>query len=210
MTPNAHKSVRSSLCLREVKLLTEPIAHVENEGLFEGYASIFGVPDLGKDIVMSGAFRQSLAVRGVNGIKLLWQHNPAEPIGRWISIVEDARGLRVRGKLNLAVSKARDIHALMIEGAIDGLSIGFRTQKSRPDSRHGYRRLEQIDLWEISIVTFPMLPQARVLNVKRDPPRSGDSAHDLQKPHVHNRLSTLLRSLTSLISPPKNQHNNSQ
>ncbi len=202
MTSSAQQPVRSPLCLREVKLLTEPIARIENEGSFEGYASVFGVPDLGKDIVMQGAFRQSLAIRGANGIKLLWQHNPSEPIGRWTSIIEDARGLRVRGRLNLAVSKARDIHALMIDGAIDGLSIGFRTQKSRPDTRHGYRRLEQIDLWEISLVTFPMLPQARVLHAKRNPLPAEASSHRVVD--AHSRLSTLLHSLTSLISPPKN------
>jgi uncharacterized protein len=72
----------------------------------------------------------------------------------------------VRGQLNLKVAKAREVHALMRSGAVDGLSIGFRTERSRKDEATGVRRLEKLDLWEISIVTFPMLPGARVAAVK--------------------------------------------
>jgi HK97 family phage prohead protease len=151
---------------RESKLLPLPPSRIMPDGLFEGYASLFGIADLGKDIVEPGAFRESLVRRGPGGIKLLWQHDPAEPIGRWISLAEDGRGLFVRGQLSLAVARAREIHALMREGAVDGLSIGFRSEKARTEPRSGLRRLERIDLWEISIVTFPMLPQARVRAVK--------------------------------------------
>lgn len=151
---------------REAKFLALPPARIRPDGQFEGYASLFGVADLGKDVVEPGAFRDSLARRGPGGIKLLWQHDPAEPIGRWIALAEDARGLFVRGQLSLAVARAREIHALMREGAVDGLSIGFRCEKARTEPRSGLRRLERIDLWEISIVTFPMLPQARVSAVK--------------------------------------------
>ncbi len=158
---------RSGALAREVKLLAEPVAAVSEGGVFEGYASLFGVADLGKDLVVPGAFAASLARRGPSGVRMLWQHDAAQPIGRWLSIVEDARGLRVRGKLNLAVGRARDIHALMREGAVDGLSIGFRVERARAERPTGLRRLEKLDLWEISIVTFPMLPDARVENVKR-------------------------------------------
>lgn len=151
---------------RESKFLALPPARIRPDGLFEGYASLFGIADLGKDVVEPGAFRESLARRGPGGIKLLWQHDPAEPLGRWVALSEDARGLFVRGQLSLTVSRAREIHALMREGAIDGLSIGFRSEKARTEPRSGLRRLERIDLWEISIVTFPMLPQARVSAVK--------------------------------------------
>jgi len=130
---------------------------VTEDGTFEGYASLFEVADLGKDVVAAGAFSASLARRGVGGVRMLWQHDPAEPIGRWLAIAEDARGLRVRGELNPAVGRAREIHALMRGGAIDGLSIGF----PRTD-RTGLRRLERLDLWEISVVTFPMMPGARI------------------------------------------------
>jgi hypothetical protein len=90
-------------------------------------------------------------------------------IGTWVKIYEDARGLFVRGKLAIEVAKAREVLSLMRAGAIDGLSIGFRTVKGVRDRRSGVRRLEKIDLWEISVVTFPMLPEARISNVKCHP-----------------------------------------
>lgn len=152
--------------IREVKLLPEPVREVAEDGVFEGYASLFNVPDLGRDVVIPGAFTASLARRGVRGIRLLWQHDAAQPLGTWLSLVEDERGLKVRGRLNLAVGRAREIHALMGEGAVDGLSIGYRVERARPDRASGLRRLEQLDLWEISVVTFPMLPGARVGQVK--------------------------------------------
>ena len=155
--------------VRERKFLPEPLSGVDAEGVFEGYASLFGEADLGKDVVMPGAFKDSLRKRGAAAIRLLWQHDPAQPIGRWLSIAEDRRGLRVRGKLNLAVERARDIHALMREGAVDGLSIGFRVERARAERPTGLRRLEKLDLWEISVVTFPMLPDARIEAIKQAP-----------------------------------------
>jgi HK97 family phage prohead protease len=155
------------LAAREMKFLGETLNTVDASGVFEGYASLFGIPDLGKDVVMPGAFADSLRKRAAGAVRLLWQHDPGTPIGRWISIREDRRGLRVRGKLNLAVARARDIHALMREGAVDGLSIGFRVERARAERPTGLRRLEKLDLWEISVVTFPMLPDARVETVKR-------------------------------------------
>ena len=150
----------------EAKLLPMQPARIAAAGTFEGYASLFGIPALGKDVVEPGAFRESLARRGLAGVRLLWQHDPAEPLGRWLSLAEDSRGLFVRGRLSLAVARAREIHALMRDGAIDGLSIGFRPEKARTEPRSGLRRLERVDLWEVSIVTFPMLPQARISAVK--------------------------------------------
>lgn len=92
---------------------------------------------------------------------MLWQHDPAEPVGCWLSLAEDARGLRVEGRLNLAVQRGRELDALLREGGLDGLSIGFRTVRSTPE-RGGLRRLHSVDLWEISLVTFPLLPGARI------------------------------------------------
>jgi HK97 family phage prohead protease len=152
--------------LREAKFLARPLARIEPDGAFEGYASLFGIADLGKDVVDRGAFRDSLVQRGAAGVKMLWQHDPTEPIGRWLELREDSRGLYVRGRLSLAVERAREIHALMRDGAVDGLSIGFRSQRARTEPRSGLRRLQKVDLWEISLVTFPMLPQARVSAVK--------------------------------------------
>jgi HK97 family phage prohead protease len=154
---------------RESKLLSEPLRAVERDGVFEGYASLFGVPDLTRDVVAPGAFAASLKARGPGGVRLLWQHDPGEPIGRWLALVEDARGLKVTGRLNLAVSRAREIHALMRDGGVDGLSIGFRIERAVPERKTGLRRLERLDLWEISVVTFPALPQARISRVKRAP-----------------------------------------
>lgn len=136
------------------------------KGEFEGYASVFGVMDLGRDVVMPGAFRASIARRGVGGVKLLWQHDPGQPLGIWTSLQEDGRGLHVRGALDLQQSKSREILSLLKQGALDGLSIGYRTEIERKDPETGLRRLERIDLWEISLVTFPLLPQARVQSVK--------------------------------------------
>ena len=160
---------RPAALLRETKLLAAPLAAGDADGMFEGYASLFNVPDLGRDVVVPGAFADSLRRRGARQIRMLWQHDPAEPIGRWLSVQEDARGLKVRGRLNLAVERAREVHALMRDGALDGLSIGFRVERARPERPTGHRRLEKIDLWEISVVTFPMLPGARVGAVKGKP-----------------------------------------
>lgn len=150
----------------DVKFAGASLQLTKTEGVFEGYASLFGLRDLGGDIVQRGAFRESLMRRGAAGVRMLWQHDPAEPIGAWDIIREDDRGLYVRGRLDLAVARAREVLALIRSRAIDGLSIGFKTQRSRRDPASGFRKLEKLDLWEVSIVTFPMLPQARVASVK--------------------------------------------
>lgn len=138
-------------------------------GVIEGYASLFGVADSGGDIVQKGAFSRSLAQRGASGVKMLWQHNAAEPIGTWLSIVEDAKGLKVSGRLDLSVARAREALSLIRGGAVDGLSIGFLTRRASTSKATGLRRLFDIDLWEISVVTFPMQAGARIADVKRAP-----------------------------------------
>ncbi len=133
------------------------------DGHITGYASVFGVPDLARDIVQPGAFAGSLARRGPGGVRMLWQHDPSEPIGRWLAMAEDRHGLRVTGRLNLEVQRAREVAALVGEGALDGLSIGFRVVEAAPGrgAVRG-RRLIALDLWEISLVTFPLQPGARL------------------------------------------------
>lgn len=153
----------------ETKLAAVALSDVTTDGTFEGYASLFNREDLGRDIVLPGAFRETLRGREPSGIKMLFQHDPNQPIGVWKRIYEDARGLFVRGHLTAGAAKAREVLSLMRAGAIDGLSIGFRAVKGQRDRRTGIRLLETIDLWEISIVTFPMLPEARVRNVKSGP-----------------------------------------
>jgi hypothetical protein len=136
------------------------------DGTISGYASVFGAVDLGRDAVERGAFAKSLAARGAGGIRMLFQHNPDEVIGRWTAIREDARGLYVEGRISTEVAKGREVLALLRNGGLDGLSIGFRTVKAKKEARSGVRRILEADLWEISVVTFPMLPQARVTAVK--------------------------------------------
>lgn len=145
------------------------VSPVDAKGVFEGYASLFDREDLGRDVIQRGAFSASLVKRGTAGIRMLYQHDAAQPIGIWLSIAEDGRGLRVKGRLNLDVARAREVHSLMRSGALDGLSIGYRAVKATRDAKTGIRRLTEIDLWEISIVTFPMLPDARVTRVKQSP-----------------------------------------
>lgn len=151
---------------REVNFHALEFKRQDQDGLFEGYASLFNREDLGRDVILRGAFRESLAKRGAGGVKLLFQHDPSCVIGVWLAIEEDARGLYARGRLVPEVEKAREVFALMRAGALDGLSIGFKALKGRRDARTGVRRLESVDLWEISVVTFPMLPDARVRAVK--------------------------------------------
>lgn len=130
-------------------------------GVIAGYASVFHRVDRGGDRVLPGAFARSIAKRGPRGVRLLWQHDPGAPIGVIDEIAEDGRGLFVRGRLLLDVARGRDAHALLRGAAIDGLSIGYRTLLSDRD-KDGVRNLREIDLWEVSLVTFPMQPAARV------------------------------------------------
>jgi HK97 family phage prohead protease len=142
-----------------------PRGIVAPDGSIEGYASLFGEIDASRDMVMPGAFNGSLRRRGLRRIPMLFQHDPAEPIGVWLELREDHRGLFARGKLIPEVLRARELLALLRAGTADGLSIGFKTMKARVDPRTRVRRLAEIDLWEISLVTFPLLAGARVQSV---------------------------------------------
>lgn len=134
------------------------------DGVFEGYAAVFETPDLNGDVVAPGAFEASLARRGRGGVRLLYQHAAAEPLGAWRRLEEDSRGLFCQGALILENARAREVWSLLKAGAVDGLSIGFETVRAKP-APNGGRRLIEIDLWEVSLVTFPMAPQARVTRV---------------------------------------------
>lgn len=152
----------------EKKFQLLDLKEVSEEGVFEGYASKFGDRDQGGDTVMKGAFKNSLSQRKAKGVKMLWQHDPSHPIGVWDEIKEDATGLFVRGRLLTTVQKAKETYELMKAGVIDGLSIGYRTIKSLRDDATGFRQLKEVDLWEISLVTFPMLTSATITSVKGD------------------------------------------
>lgn len=133
------------------------------DAVIEGYASRFGEADQGGDIVAKGAYAMSLKALGARGqrVKMLWQHDPAQPIGVWDEVREDATGLWVKGRILESTAKGREAAALIAAGAIDGLSIGYRTTKARKTDA-GQRVLTELELWEVSLVTFPMLPSARV------------------------------------------------
>ncbi len=139
---------------------------IAGDGSVEGYASLFGEVDQARDMMMPGAFAHTLASRGIRKVPMLFQHDPAEPVGIWLELVEDFRGLRARGRLIPDVRRGRELLALLEQGAIDGLSIGYRTVRARIDPRTRIRKLYQVDLWEISIVTFPLLDGARIRRVK--------------------------------------------
>ena len=134
-------------------------------GIVRGYAALFHLVDLAGDRIAPGAFRASLLRRGAAGIRMLWQHEPGRPIGIWTSITEDQRGLWVEGRLAMGTQGGREAFHLIAAGAVDGLSIGFRTQRASKEAGGARRRLVEIDLWEISVVTFPMQEGARVLSL---------------------------------------------
>jgi HK97 family phage prohead protease len=152
--------------LRETKLAPAELVTDSDSGIFSGYASIFGIADLGNDVILPGAFSASLLRRKAGGIRMLYQHDPSSPIGAWTALREDGSGLRVEGRVALQTHKGREVFELMRAGAIDGLSIGFRTVRSRLEPKSGARQILEADLWEISVVTFPMHPDARVEALK--------------------------------------------
>ncbi len=128
-----------------------------------GYASVFNTPDKKGDIVKQGAYAKSLQrIADTNtAVKMLWQHDPQKPIGIWQEVFENDHGLYVKGQILKDVQCGKEALALIKAGAIDGLSIGYRTLSATKD-KQGNRCLNELELWEVSLVTFPMLPEARV------------------------------------------------
>lgn len=128
----------------------QPLCACSGTGVFVGYASLFGVADQSNDMVMPGAFSDSLKRRPPADVRMLFQHDAAEPVGTWVDIMETKRGLLVRGRLDPRVQRARELNALLESGGLDGLSIGFKTRTALRDRGSGVRKLLQLDLWEIS------------------------------------------------------------
>lgn len=178
---------------REKKFAGIGLDKVEADGSFSGYASLFGKVDLGRDMVEPGAFAATLAKRGAAGIRMLFQHDANEPIGTWDEIREDRRGLFVRGRLAKDTGRGREVLALLRAGALDGLSIGFKTVRAKTDPATGVRRILEADLWEISVVTFPMLPGARIEAVK--------TARASPRAEVEARLAAMIRQAAKSINP---------
>lgn len=143
--------------------LAEKAVALDGDNVVSGYASIFGKADQGADIVRAGAYKVSLSALSGGGrkVKMLWQHNASQPIGVWDEVREDKTGLWVKGRILTDVQAGREALALLKAGAIEGLSIGYRTVRAEKSGKAG-RILHELDLWEVSLVTFPMLPEARV------------------------------------------------
>ena len=146
------------------------------DGTVEGYGSVFGVRDNYDDVIAKGAFVQSLNDHKAAGTMpaMLWQHDADKPIGIWTEMVEDEKGLRIKGQLAMETVKGKEAHALLKMGALNGLSIGFMAKEWAYERDTEVRTLTAIDLWEVSLVTFPANEKARVTNVK--------SAEELQAP----------------------------
>jgi|GEM_PF-6881166 len=132
-------------------------------GRLEGYASLFGVIDRGGDIVEAGAFQKSIA-SAKGKISFLWQHDPLQPIGVIDNIYEDKTGLFISARITTSTRCGYEALRLAEEGVIDGLSIGYNVMKARQGKSARY--LTEIDLWEVSLVTFPMQTGARGIIAK--------------------------------------------
>ncbi|MCU7611193.1 HK97 family phage prohead protease [Anaplasma capra] len=137
--------------------------HGKEPGRFSGYASVFNRIDAHNDVIKPGAFLHSIKRRR---IALLWQHSVNEPIGKILKSEEDNFGLLVVAKLNLALRRAREIYSLMLDGSINSLSIGYRVIQVEGNSTSSIRVISKIDLWEVSLVTFPANNLAKISEVK--------------------------------------------
>lgn len=160
--------LKNSRAVREVRCFALEIRAAGNSGEVEGYGSVFGVKDSYDDVIEKGAFLSSIADHKAAGTMpaMLWQHNSDEPIGIWRDVSEDDRGLRIKGQLALDTVRGKEAFALMKMGALNGLSIGFVTVKSARDNATDVRTITEIELWEISLVTFPANTKARVTGIK--------------------------------------------
>jgi len=162
----------------ETKFATfDGAAALKNGCEISGYASVFGETDQSGDVVKTGAYAESLRrlKQGKRSVKMLWQHDPTKPIGVWDEVHEDDKGLYVKGRLLPDIQAGSEALALIKAGAIDGLSIGYRTIEAEKFNNTG-RILHKLELWEVSLVTFPMLPQARVSSLAD---AEGDLAQEL-------------------------------
>ncbi len=152
------------------KLVFESEIKAENsKGIFTGYGSIFGNEDQGNDIMQKGAFTKSLVNRPVSKVKMLYQHKTDEPIGVFTDMYEDSKGLFVKGQLAMGTQKGREAYELLKMGALDGMSIGFKADPEKQgynENKRGVRTLKEVDLMEISLVTFPMNESALIETVK--------------------------------------------
>jgi len=166
MTQRPMLEMRHAAGGRQFRSFALQIKASGTDGSVEGYGSVFGVRDNYDDVIVAGAFQASLAAHKAAGTMpaMLWQHDATEPIGIWTEIVEDAKGLRMKGMLALDTARGKEAYALLKMGALNGLSIGFMSKKWSYEGE--LRILDEVDLWEVSMVTFPANEAARITSVK--------------------------------------------
>lgn len=144
------------LKLLEKKNATLEIKSIDSYGKFCGYASVFNVKDSYNDIVMPLAFKKTLQKKNVKkDIKLLWQHSQDKPIGYFDVIKEDPIGLYVEGRIMLDIQQGMEAYNLIKAKSVSGLSIGYMVKSADYDKKDNTRLLKEVDLFEISVVTFP-------------------------------------------------------
>ena len=183
------------LMIYKQKTSTFQIKHIEENGIFSGYASVFDCIYFKNDQVLPGAFKKSLQTwRAKNDWpKMLWQHNHHHPIGVWLDMTEDDIGLLVKGQLLLDVQKGKEAYALLKRGIVSGLSIGFSLSKASPSIK-GHQLLEEIELHEISLVTFAANPKSKVEWVK------SRKINLITQSKIENRLTPIIEKLLEKIS----------
>ncbi|MEN6538702.1 MAG: HK97 family phage prohead protease [Mizugakiibacter sp.] len=171
MKTNRQIERKSAAPRHETRSFVLSLKATGEDGTIEGYGSVFGVRDNWDDIIAKGAFAATLAAHKAAGTMpaMLWQHSADHPIGVWTDMVEDEKGLYIKGQLVMDTVRGKEAHALLKAGAINGLSIGFMSKQWAYDRDTDVRTLTEIDLWEVSLVTFPANEKARVTNVKAAP-----------------------------------------
>jgi hypothetical protein len=153
---------------REKRSFGIQIKSLGETGIIEGYGAVFNNVDSWDDVIVPGAFLKSLAAHKSEGTMpvMLWQHADDSPIGVWLEMSEDNYGLKIKGQLCMDVAKGKEAYALLKMGAFNGLSIGFATKESTYNRETDVRTLTEIDLWEVSPVTFAANRKAKVTQVK--------------------------------------------
>lgn len=144
------------------------VKSLDDGGMFEGYASVFGIQDSDGDVIVKGAFIKTIEKFQAKGKmpKMLWQHNPSIIVGKFTELREDEYGLFVKGSLILEVEKGREAYALMKAGELDAMSVGFNIASAGVGSQGRGRVIDEADLWEISLVTWGANPEALITSVK--------------------------------------------
>jgi len=171
-------------------------AEADAEGRFTGYGSVFNNMDQGRDVIDGKAFDSTLERIKSSGKmpKMLWQHDPSQPIGVWDKIEKDERGLKVSGRVLSSLQKGAEVLTMLKESVLDGLSIGYQTKDfeiKKDDGGGRFRLLKDLDLWEVSVVTFPMNTEATVTDVK-NLQSAGEVARILRQAGVPGKFADLV------------------